>query len=73
MLALAVFGTVELWTVQGAGAGEGPQPIWKPNSSNILQVQVIGQQWAWTYRTRSSAGSRPPSSSCRWARPCSST
>ena len=50
VLALAVFGTVELWTVQGAGAGEGPQPIWKPNSSDILQVQVIGQQWAFTYR-----------------------
>jgi cytochrome c oxidase subunit II len=50
VLGLAVFGTVELWTVQGAGAGEGPQPIWKPNSSNVLQVQVIGQQWAWTYR-----------------------
>jgi cytochrome c oxidase subunit 2 len=50
VLALAAFGTVELWTVQGAGAGEGPQPIWKPDSSNILQVQVIGQQWAWTYR-----------------------
>jgi cytochrome c oxidase subunit 2 len=50
VLALAAFGTVELWTVQGAGAGEGPQPIWKPDSSNILQIQVIGQQWAWTYR-----------------------
>ncbi len=50
VLALAVFGTVELWTVQGAGAGEGPQPIWKPNSPTILQVQVIGQQWALTYR-----------------------
>ena len=50
VLGLAVFGTVELWTVQGAGAGEGPQPIWKPDSSTILQVQVIGQQWAWTYR-----------------------
>jgi cytochrome c oxidase subunit II len=50
VLALAVFGTVELVTVQGAGAGEGPQPIWKPGSSNILQVQVIGQQWVWTYR-----------------------
>jgi cytochrome c oxidase subunit II len=47
---LAVFGTTELWTQQGAGAGEGPQPIWKPNSSNILQVQVIGQQWVWTFR-----------------------
>jgi cytochrome c oxidase subunit 2 len=50
VLGLFIFGTVELWTTQGAGAGEGPQPIWKPDSSNILQVQVIGQQWAWTYR-----------------------
>jgi cytochrome c oxidase subunit 2 len=50
VLALAIFGTVELVTVQGAGAGEGPQPIWKPASSNVLEVQVIGQQWAWTYR-----------------------
>ncbi|MDQ2812226.1 MAG: cytochrome c oxidase subunit II [Actinomycetota bacterium] len=49
VLALAVFGTVELVTVQGAGAGEGPQPIWKP-TVGVLQVQVIGQQWAWTYR-----------------------
>ena len=50
VLALAVFGTVELVTVQGAGAGEGPQPIWKPNTSSILEVQVIAQQWAFTYR-----------------------
>jgi len=50
VLGLAVFGTVELVTVQGAGAGEGPQPIWKPNTSSILQVQVIAQQWAFTYR-----------------------
>lgn len=50
VLALAIFGTIELWTVQGAGGGEGPQPIWKPGTSNILQVQVIAQQWAFTYR-----------------------
>ena len=50
VLFLAVFGTTELWTQQGAGAGEGPLPIWKPNSGNILEVQVIGQQWAWTFR-----------------------
>jgi cytochrome c oxidase subunit 2 len=50
VLFLAAFGTVELWTQQGAGAGEGPAPIWKPDSSNILEVQVIGQQWAWTFR-----------------------
>jgi cytochrome c oxidase subunit 2 len=63
VLSLAVYGTIELITPAGAGAGEGPQPIWKPagtttssttswsgNTSNILQVQVIGQQWAWTFR-----------------------
>ena len=63
VLALAVYGTIELISPAGAGAGEGPQPIWKPagtttssvsswapGTSNILQVQVIGQQWAWTYR-----------------------
>ena len=50
VLFLAVFGTTALVTQQGAGAGEGPQPIWKPNSASILQVQVIGQQWVWTYR-----------------------
>ena len=63
VLSLAVYGTVELIVPAGAGAGQGPQPIfkngmpaaasltsWTPNSGNILQVQVIGQQWAWTYR-----------------------
>jgi cytochrome c oxidase subunit II len=63
VLGLAVFGTYELIAPAGAGGGEGPQPIWKPagtvtasdtswspGTKNILQVQVIGQQWAWTYR-----------------------
>jgi cytochrome c oxidase subunit 2 len=63
VLALAVYGTIELIAPAGAGAGQGPQPIfknglppaasatsWSPNSNNILQVQVIGQQWAWTFR-----------------------
>jgi cytochrome c oxidase subunit 2 len=63
VLALAIYGTVELIDPAGAGAGQGPQPVfqngmppaasltsWSPNSNNILQVQVIGQQWAWTFR-----------------------
>jgi cytochrome c oxidase subunit II len=50
VLGLFVFGTVELIVPAGAGAGEGPAPIWKPSSTNLLQVQVIGQQWAFTYR-----------------------
>jgi cytochrome c oxidase subunit 2 len=55
-----VFGTVELVGPAGAGAGEGPAPIWKisgvttaawtPGSKDILQVQVIGQEWWFTYR-----------------------
>jgi cytochrome c oxidase subunit 2 len=54
------FGTVELVVPAGAGAGEGPSPIWKlsgvqtatwsPGNNDMLQVQAIGQQWAWTYR-----------------------
>lgn len=50
VLGLFVFGTVELIVPAGAGAGEGPSPIWKPSGSNFLQVQAIGQQWTWTYR-----------------------
>ena len=60
VLWLFVFGTVELVVPAGAGAGEGPSPIWKlagttsstwtPNTNTTLQVQVIGQQWTWTYR-----------------------
>jgi cytochrome c oxidase subunit II len=50
VLGLFVFGTVELIVPAGAGAGEGPAPIWKPSATNMLEVQVIGQQWAFTYR-----------------------
>ena len=63
VLSMAVFGTIELIAPAGAGAGQGPQPIfnrgippaaddtsWSPGSNNLLQIQVIGQQWAWTYR-----------------------
>jgi cytochrome c oxidase subunit 2 len=53
VLGLFVFGTIELIVPAGAGAGEGPQPIWKlngPAAKNMLEVQVIGQQWAFTYR-----------------------
>jgi cytochrome c oxidase subunit 2 len=49
VLSLFVFGTVELVTSNGAGAGEGPSPIWKPDGP-VLQVQVIAQQWRFTYR-----------------------
>jgi cytochrome c oxidase subunit II len=63
VLGLAVFGTYELIAPAGAGSGQGPQPAfnngvlaaasdtsWAPNTNNILQVQVIAQQWLFTYR-----------------------
>ena len=49
VLALFVFGTVELVSTNGAGAGEGPSPIWKPGGRPLV-VQVIAQQWLFTYR-----------------------
>jgi cytochrome c oxidase subunit 2 len=50
VLGLFVFGTVQLVVPAGAGSGEGNTPIWKPSGGTPLQVQVIGQQWRWTYR-----------------------
>jgi len=60
VLWLFVFGTVQLVVPAGAGAGEGPSPIfklagtqtaaWSPGGNDMLQVQVIAQQWAFTYR-----------------------
>jgi cytochrome c oxidase subunit II len=49
VLALFVFGTVTLYTSNGAGGGEGASPLQVP-SGPVLQVQVIGQQWKFTYR-----------------------
>lgn len=50
VLFLFVFGTYELIVPAGAGGGEGPNPVWKPASQEILPIQVIAQQWRFTYR-----------------------
>ena len=55
VLFLFGFGTYQLVTPAGAGAGEGPSPVWKPNGKP-LQVQVIAQQWVFTYRYPSYGG-----------------
>jgi cytochrome c oxidase subunit 2 len=49
VLFLAAFGTTELLADNGAGGGGGPNPVAKP-SGTVLPVQVIGQQWEFTYR-----------------------
>jgi len=50
VLGVFVYGTVELIVPAGAGGGEGPSPIWTPASHDVLPIQVIGQQWQFTYR-----------------------
>jgi cytochrome c oxidase subunit 2 len=56
VLFLAAFGTYEL--LDGAGGGQGSAPVFVPSASAAtlgdvgkpLQVQVIAQQWQFTYR-----------------------
>ncbi len=53
VLCLAGYGTYALYnpqaSVAGAGGGQGPHPSGTPGP-NTLQVQVIAQQWQFTYR-----------------------
>jgi len=55
VIVLAILGTIELVKAPdssagaGAGGGQGPSPISRP-SGNPLVVQVIAQQWQFTYR-----------------------
>ncbi len=49
VLSLAGYGTIRLLADNGAGSGSGPTPLTSP-SGKKLQVQVIAQQWAFTYR-----------------------
>lgn len=55
VIGLFAFGTFQLVTPAGAGAGEGPNAAWKPGGKP-LQVQVIAQQWLFTYRYPSYGG-----------------
>jgi cytochrome c oxidase subunit II len=49
VLGLAIFGTVRLEAGNGAGSGSGPSPLTVPKGPK-LPVQVIAQQWLFTYR-----------------------
>jgi cytochrome c oxidase subunit 2 len=49
VLSLAAYGTVRLLADNGAGSGSGPKPLTVP-AGKKLPVQVIAQQWAFTYR-----------------------
>jgi cytochrome c oxidase subunit 2 len=49
VLGVAVFGTARLEAGDGAGSGSGPNPLTVPKGPK-LPVQVIAQQWLFTYR-----------------------
>ena len=55
VLSLAGYGTWRLFSDNGAGSGSGPKPLTVPKGPK-LQVQVIAQQWAFTYRYPSYGG-----------------
>jgi cytochrome c oxidase subunit 2 len=59
VLSLAVYGTVRLLADNGAGSGSGPTPLTVPKGSK-LPVQVIAQQWAFTYRYPTYGGVEVP-------------
>lgn len=58
VLFLFGYGTYELVVPAGAGSGEGPNPIWVPAAAKTpaLQVQVVAQQWRFTYRYINAGG-----------------
>lgn len=58
VLFLAGFGTYELLQ-NGAGGGQGPNPIAVPSGTK-LPVQVIAQQWQFTYRYPTYGGLETP-------------
>ena len=60
VLALAGFGTYELLQ-SGAGGGQGPSAAFRPaGSAQAMDVQVIGQQWEFTYRYPTFGGLETP-------------
>ena len=55
------YGTAD-WIGSGVGSGsaQGPAPIARPDHGRPLEVQVIGQQWQWTFRWPSYGGLETP-------------
>ena len=74
VLFLAGYGSIRL-LADGSGGGQGPNPIAtprEPKGDPPLQVQVIAQQWQFTYRFPGYGGRGDPASRAarptRWSR-----
>jgi cytochrome c oxidase subunit 2 len=59
VLSLAGYGSYTLIADNGSGSGSGPTPLTVPNGPK-LPVQVIAQQWAFTYRYPTYGGVEVP-------------
>jgi cytochrome c oxidase subunit II len=59
VLGLAIFGTARLEVNYGSGSGSGPSPLTVPKGPR-LPVQVIAQQWYFTYRYPTYGGVETP-------------
>jgi cytochrome c oxidase subunit 2 len=60
VVALAAFGTYEL-LVSGSGGGQGPTAVFLPaGHAKAMDVQVIGQQWEFTFRYPTYGGVETP-------------
>ena len=60
VLFLAAYGSIRMLD-DGSGGGQGPNPIARPaNAGKALQVQVIAQQWKFTYRYPAYGGVETP-------------
>jgi cytochrome c oxidase subunit II len=60
VIGLFSFGTYELVEPGGAGGAQGPNPLWTPSSHTVLPIQVIAQQWKFTYRYPTFGGMETP-------------
>jgi cytochrome c oxidase subunit II len=58
--ALFAYGTWRLLEPGAAGGGQGPTPLSPASDETALPVQVIGQQWQFTYRYPTYGGLQTP-------------
>ncbi len=59
VLSIAIYGSIELVSGNGVGSGSGSSPLTSPSGHKVT-VQVIAQQWYFTYRWPEYGGVETP-------------